>query len=212
MKKSILVLMALLYVNSFFTQKTAVTENGEEVILNEDGTWEYKKKKKRLKTKKIKTNPTKFTKSSTSTFRVKSTVVEGLSFWINPTKWSFKKAKNNEDAEYELHLKKKDLYAMVITEKFEIPLESFPKIAVDNAKEVAPDIKVVSQEYRKVNGLKVLCLQLNGTMQGIKISYYNYYYSCPTGTVQFVTYTAQSMVETYRKEADELLNGLTKID
>ena len=101
---------------------------------------------------------------------------------------------------------------MVISEKLEIPLESFKSIALENAKSVAPDIKIVKEEYRTVNGLKVLCLQMNGTMQGIKASYYGYYFSNTNGTVQFLTYTSQNLLDSYRPEIENLLNGLAEID
>jgi len=48
---------------------------------------------------------------------------------------------------------------MIITEKVEIPLKSLKNIALVNVKSVAPDVSVVMEEYRNVNGLKVLCLQ-----------------------------------------------------
>ena len=47
-------------------------------------------------------------------------------------------------------------------------------------------------------------------MQGIKFSYYGYYYSGEEGTVQFITYTAQNMLEDYRNDCETLLNGFVK--
>lgn len=59
-----------------------------------------------------------------------------------------------------------------------------------------------------VNGLKVLLMQMDGTIQGIKFSYFGYYYSNNSGTVQFITYTSQNMLEAKMADAVELLNGL----
>lgn len=187
-------------------QERAVTSTGEEVILFDDGTWKYMDVD--LPTvDEITTNPRNFTKAKESSFLLKSKKTKN-GFWINPKKWDFRKGTDNPDAEYELQLKEGDLYGMIITEKVEIPLEALKNIALTNAKSVAPDVKVVKEEYRNVNGLKVLCMQLNGTTQGIKFSYFGYYYSDESGTLQFITYTAQSLIDEYRDTAESLLNGI----
>ena len=191
-------------------QKKAVTENGEEVILYDNGTWEYLNNQDYLVTQ-IPTNPKTFQKNENATFLLKSNRLN-VGFWLDPKAWSFRKSTENPDAEYEFNLKEEDLYGMVLTEKFEIPLQSLKLIAVENAKEVAPDLKVIKEEYRNVNGLKVLLLHMNGTMQGIKVSYYGYYYSNETGTVQFITYTSQNLMNTLIEEGEKLLNGLVVIE
>lgn len=118
----------------------------------------------------------------------------------------------NPEAEFELVKKDGDLYGMIVTERLEIPLETLKIIAVENARAMAPDLRVVKEEYRMVNGLKVLVLQMNGTMQGIKFAYFGYYYSNENGTVQFVTYTSQSLMKTSQKECETLLNGLVVLE
>ena len=191
-------------------QEKAVTSTGEEVILFDDGTWKYMNVD--LPTvDEIKTNPRNFTKAKESSFLLKSKKTKN-GFWINPKKWDFRKGADNPDAEYELQLKEGDLYGMIITEKVEIPLEALKNIALTNAKSVAPDVRVIKEEYRNVNGIKVLCMQLNGTTQGIKFSYFGYYYSDESGTVQFITYTAQSLIEEYRDTAESLLNGIVLLN
>jgi len=163
-------------------QQMAVTETGEEVLLYDDGTWTYKNMENGMDSfKEIQMNPAIFTKEDNASFHLKSTKTK-LGIWLDPKKWSFKKASENPEAEYEFQLKNGDLYGMLISEKFEIPLANLRTIAIENGKAAAPDLKVVHEEYRMVNGLKVLQLQMNGTMQGIKFSYYGYYYSDESGT------------------------------
>jgi hypothetical protein len=58
--------------------------------------------------------------------------------------------------------------------------------------------------------LKVLFLQMDGTMYGIKIFYYGYYFSNTEGIIQFVIYTAQNLLKEYQDECDKLLNGLVQ--
>lgn len=193
-----------------FSQKNAITDTGDEVILYEDGTWEYKNDGKGLpppdESEIIPTNPNTFEKPESASFLLKSDRIN-LGFWLNPKKWSFKKAVSNEDAEYELRYKDGDVYGMIITEQIDMPLSTLKSIALENARIVAPDLKIITEEYREVNGNKVLFLQMDGTTQGIKFSFYGYYYSNENGTTQFVTYTAQKLLDQYRDVCDELLNG-----
>jgi hypothetical protein len=194
---------------SIHGQKRAVTDTGEEVILYENGTWKYVKESDQKKTE-ISTNPAPFAKSKEAAFLVKSKTVE-IGIWLNTQKWNFKKSKDGEDTEYEFNLKGKDLYAMLLTEKIEVPLETLRTVALENAKEAAPDMEIKEEEYRMVNGKKMLYLRMEGSAQGIKFAYMGYYYSDAGGTVQFVSYTAQALLDEYKSSAVELLNGLTSL-
>lgn len=191
-------------------QKKAVTDLGEEVILYDDQTWKYADKSQAAETE-IKTNPAAFKKSEQAAFLLKSSKLN-VGFWLDTKKWKFAKATRNPSAEYELRLIDKDLYGMIIVERMEIPLLTLRNIAIQNAQKIAPDTRIMQEEYRTVNGQKVLFLQMDGTTQGIKFSYYGYYYSSPNGVVQFVTYTAQNLIKTYQKEIDELLNGFVEVN
>lgn len=210
MKKYLLVIVFITGTTISFAQKKAVTETGEEVVLYDDGTWKYAKESDKEEVE-IPMNPTPFKKSIKSTFQLKSTKFN-VAVWLDSKKWSFKKAGDDEDAEYELQLRGKDLYGMIISESIEIPLETMKSVALENAKGVSPDIRVVKEEYRMVNGKKILVLQLTGSTSGIKFTYYGYYYSNANGTVQFVTYTAQRLFDGLKAEAEELLNGLVETE
>ena len=191
-------------------QTNAVTSNGEEVILYSNGTWRFVNKED-SNVSKLDTNKIAFTKTSEATFLLKSNVTSvGINF--NPKKWSFKKSTSNKDAEYSFQLKDNDAYGMMITERIEVPLESLKNIALENARNIAPDIKAVKEEYRNVNGVTVLFMQLNGTTQGIKFTYLGYYFSNEKGTVQLVSYTPQSLLNEYKTQLMELLNGLVVLN
>lgn len=191
-------------------QTKAVTENGDEVLLYDDGTWKRADGGSDLEETPIKTNPSTFTKAGSSSFLLKSSKFN-VGFWLNSKKWKFEKGKSNDDAEYELQLKNGDLYAMIIAEGMQIPLETLKKIAIENGRAAAPDLAIENEEYRTVNGIKVLHLQMTGSMQGMKFFYYGYYYSNANGTVQFITYSSQNLLKTYQADAEELLNGLVEL-
>ena len=210
MKNIFLTLFLFCSISSINAQKKAITETGQEVILNDDGTWSYLNSEDEEPSLKISLNSEEFNKSEDSNFLLKSKK-NNIGFWLNSKKWEFKKAESNPDAEYELQRRGEDLYGLILTEKIEVPLENLRNIALENGKDVAPDLQIVKEEYRIVNGQKILLLQMNGTMQGIKISYYNYYFSNSNGSTQFMTYTSQNLLNSYLKDCEELLNGLVKL-
>lgn len=187
-------------------QIKAVTAEGEEVILYKDGTWKYVNEVTKIGTI-IDTNKTAFTKSADATFLVKSSKLN-MGIYLNPKKWAFKKSEASESAEFEFTLKNSDAYGMFIPERIEMPLEVLKTAALENAKSVAPDITIVKEEYRMVNGVKFFLMQMNGTVQGVKFTYLGYYYSYAKGTVQLITYTSQNLLSEYQKELEGLLNGL----
>jgi len=101
---------------------------------------------------------------------------------------------------------------LLLTESIQIPIESLRFIALSNGKKVAPDLVIVKEEYRMVNGLKMLMLQMDGTIKGIQFSYYGYYYSNDKGTIQFITYTSQSKLLELKSFCEELLNGFVVLE
>ena len=205
MKILLVIILLFLAATSYASQK-AITDTGEEVILNSDGTWEYSDNAQKA-TKIIETKKNKFERSRDASFLVKSMRNNSV-YWINTDKWFFRKAEDNPEAEYEFHLKGKDLYAMAITEGIEMPLETLADIALINAQRAAPNAKIVRQEYRVVNGKKVLYMEISGTIKNIKFYYLGYYYSDASGSTQFVTYTSANLVDKYKSEITDFLNGL----
>ena len=205
MKKLFVTILLLLSVTSYASQK-AITDTGKEVILNNDGTWEYSDNAQNA-TNIIETNKKKFERPRTSSFLLKSTK-NNSAYWINTDKWVFKKAKDSASAEYEFRLKGKDLYGKAITEEAVIPVESLANIALSNAREVAPDAKRVKQEFRIVNGKKVIYMEMSLTIQGMKAIYFGYYYSDVSGVTQLIVYTTTNLVDKYKSEINNLLNGL----
>jgi hypothetical protein len=192
---------------SVYASQRAVTDEGNIVILNSDGTWEYESPEK-IEKLEIKTNNAVFKKGSASTFRLKSTKNKS-EFWINPKDWSFKKADDVNQAEYQFQLKGTDLYGMAITEKIQIDLDNLTQLALENAKDAAPDAKIVTREYRIVNGNKVMYMEIEGTIQGIRFKYLGYYYSDSSGSTQYLTYTGENLVSQYKNHIEKFLNGFS---
>lgn len=204
--KNLLIVVFLLMATTCFASQKAITDTGEEVILHNNGTWEYSANDKKL-TDEIKTNDKIFNKPKDSTFLLKSTR-NNSAYWINTDKWVFSKATDNPEAEYQFQLKGKDLYGMTITEEAQIPLETLAHLALNNALSKVPDAHISKQEYRIVNGNNLIYLEIIGTFQGIKFNYLGYYYSDSSGCTQLITYTTTNLVDKYRSEINDFLNGL----
>lgn len=203
-----IVLLLCVFSFSVLASKKAVTEEGDVVILNDDGTWKYEDGKA-SNVIDIKLNPNTFERNNKSNFALKSTKTNS-SFSIDPKKWKFKKNKGaHESAEYMFQLKNGDLYGMAITEQVEINVDVLAKIAFDNAKGAAPDTKVVKKEYRIVNGNKVIYMEMIGTIQSVKFKYLGYYYSNSSGSTQYLANTSTNLVDKYKTDINNFLNGFS---
>lgn len=182
----------------------ATTEDGKDIILDPDGTWSYSETRESssLSDKGI---PQFFKPESATTLLKGKRVAYGL--WYDRSKWALDQEIDNTSAEFELTHVEGDRYAVIIPERIQIPLETLRIAAIANAKKVAPDARIAFEEKRIVNNRKILCLKMDATIQGIPISYINYYYSGKAGAVQVMVYTGQNLLDEYNADLMDLLNG-----
>lgn len=210
--KIVLTLLLVCWQLVGYAQIKAVTETGEEVMLNKDGTWKYVSGNVQPSwTTRLDTQS--FTRDKSSTFLVKGKNVK-YGVWIDPRKWSFKlETEAGSPREYMFTLKNEDLYCMVIPEKMVAPLDALTEAAYINAKKTAPDAQIVLEEYRNVNGNLVKMVKMTGTVSGIKLIFLGYYYSGKVGSIQLVCYTSEPLFDEYKSQMDIILNGFTaKVD
>lgn len=205
--KTLVILLFCITSFSVFAGQKAVTDQGDVVILNEDGTWVYEGEGPSPEDL-IPLNSDVFSKNDKSSFALKS-LKTNTTFSINPKLWRFTKNGEHDSAEYTFELKNGDLYGMAITEQVEIDIENLSEIAFENARSAAPDAKIVKREYRIVNGQKVIYMEIVGTLQNIKFKYLGYYYSNASGSVQYLAYTSTNLADKYQTEIDSFLNGLS---
>jgi hypothetical protein len=209
MKTLFIAVIVLMISNVLYPQINAVTESGDAVILYSDGTWKYINDSIIINSE-IQVNSYKFLKDKESTFMVKSNKLN-IGIWINPKEWSFTKGSSDDAAEFKFQKKNDDLYAMLISEKTQIPIETLKTIALGNAKNAAPDARIIKEEYRTVNGISSLMLQMSATIQGIKFIYFGYYYSNANGSIQLIAYTGENLFQSSSAEIETFLNGLVEL-
>jgi hypothetical protein len=201
----LLLCMLILNIPQTFSQQVkARTADGKDVILNSDGTWHYSDDGKALSL--VESDLPQFFKPKSATVLLKGKrVTYGL--WYDRNKWVVDQNIDNGSAEYELTHVQGDRYIVIIPERIQIPLETLRIAAIANAKKIAPDTQVSFEQKRIVNDRELLCLKLNATIQGIPVSYINYYYSGKAGAVQVMAYTGQNLLDEYQSDLLDLLNG-----
>jgi hypothetical protein len=185
----------------------ATTDEGKRVILHKNGKWEYKNDDTAAVAVDIKC----YTKPEAAKTLLKSEKTN-FAIWFDSKKWKKSKDLDNEDAEFELELLNSDGYAVVITERIEVDIENFKEIALENARDAAPDIAIEKEENRIVNGQKIKFLQMGGSAMGIKLVYVGYYSSNESGTIQLICYTGKNLLKNYLKDFENLMNGLVVMD
>jgi len=190
----------LLGLTMLSAQEKATTESGKKVLLWPNGTWKPVPEPSTPKPggdyqrPKHSTDRITFPKS-------KFTVYYDASIW--------KKVGPEQPTRQTYQHKDGDGYAVVIAERMQAPLETLKNLALTNAKNVAPDARFAFEETRTVNGLKVLVLQIKGTMQGMPITYFGYYYTGTEGCIQILTYTTDNLFDEFKNDFQAFLNGFT---
>ena len=177
----------------------ATRPDGSVVLLNSDGTWtEATSKTLAASAAAVRTRPS----SATETVPL----IKSATLSFDPAKW--KQAPSTAPGRFGFAHLAGDGYAMVIAERIEMAPDALANMALTNAREAAPDARVVMDDNRIVNGTPVRCLQIVGTMQGITFKYFGYYYAGPAGTIQVITYTSSSLFDEFAADFEGLLDGL----
>jgi len=214
MKRVVCLFIFFISIYSVKAQQKALTENGREVLLFENGTWKYSSDSISKTTSvfdSLPLNPKKFAKDPNESFLVKSNVLN-IGIYINPGNWTFKPRNDTETKqEYVFVAKKAYAYAVVVTEPTPVDISKMPYIALLMAQRAATNVKQTMAEYRMVNNKKVLCLGFQGTVNSLKIMYLGYYFSNEKGTVQLISYTSQENFLKYKTEMESFLNGLVEL-
>lgn len=153
------------------------------------------------------TKPPALVKEANATQEIKGKIIP-YCLWIDPQKWNLLEQNLNPIAEYSLSLKNGEVFAMVLPEKEQVPLNMVPDIIIQGAEaNGVKNAKIVEKEMRNVNGTEVLHLKWTGEIQDMKFIYVYDIYSGDRGTVQLVAYTLQDLYNKYSDEIDKFLNG-----
>jgi hypothetical protein len=127
----------------------------------------------------------------------------------DPAKW--KPKDNGEPNVVQLVHHSGDAYMKVIAERIEIDPAHLSEVAVTNARSASTDVKIITESWRTINGLRTLVLRLDGMTNGIRFTFYNQMYSDASGTVQLAGWTGANLFDEYRRDFLELFAGFRKL-
>jgi hypothetical protein len=185
----------------------ARTRDGREVVLKEDGTWEFVTKPAAADPTTAPEDAPKITKpeKSVETYKGK---LGTLTLWLEPGKWKKLKKPNNESAEVQFQAIGHDVAAIVIHEDIEFGLDELADIALENIEGGLKDVELLLREQRIVNGQEMIAQRAVGRLGKAEMIFCGYYASGPFGSVQVFLVVQQKHFEKLEQQIEDFLAGV----
>lgn len=102
-----------------------------------------------------------------------------------------------------------DTIGMAEATRADIPKGGLRAYVLEQAKAIAPRVRVVSEEQKTVHGANVTVLHLEGTMtNGVEAVFYGYFFSGAGAYVQALTVTPVQRFQERKADMTEFLDGL----
>ncbi len=114
---------------------------------------------------------------------------------------------SSEPGVHQLQHSTSDLYVRVIEERIQIPLEVMPEVALANAREVDPNATAIRQGSRVVNGVRMLFMEYETTVDGVPFVFVGHFFSDTSGTVQIIAWTGRNLLAEYRDTIERFVSG-----
>ncbi|MDB4910935.1 MAG: hypothetical protein JWO39_1758 [Gemmatimonadetes bacterium] len=178
----------------------ATRADGSTVVLFPDGTW---RPDSGATTIRVAAGVASYTTPAADTDQLD--LGRGVTLHFNPAKWQ--RTPPTAPGRLQLRHVDGDGYAMIISERLQVPAAALRNIVITNAKNAAPDLKITMDEQRRVNGVEVEALQFTGTAQGVPFHWYGYYFSGKAGAIQVITFSGESLFDGFKTDFQDLLNG-----
>ncbi|SIT97582.1 hypothetical protein SAMN05660493_02304 [Epilithonimonas bovis DSM 19482] len=160
----------------------------------------------------IVTNNTSFSKSKDATFLLRSQKLNA-GIYFNPKQWKTVKADISPIAEYTFQDTTNQSYGVFVSEKAPIQtLKNLKDLIISNVQKRASFFRLISSEYRTLNGIKVLYLDYSANFQGMDFHYLANYYLTEEGYAGVFSYTFENLFLSSRINIEDLINGLVKTE
>lgn len=98
--------------------------------------------------------------------------------------------------------------AMLTVVPQSVDLKALVDQTIGDAQQISSSARLVAQEMRLVNDRYLLCLRLDGSLQGRNFTYYSYYRAAPNYTLQLTIYAPREVFLQNQQTFLALLNGL----
>lgn len=206
MKQVLLTITLLLAAFMLQGQTKAVTEHGDVVVLYDDGSYTYVDDSIRL-SNEIAINEKNFKTPRKSKGKAESRLNDSYVLY-NKDMWTCTELEDESyPKEYQFTSKDQKFVGLLLTEDGQTSIVQLAKNALQNVRELNPDITVEEKEFRNVNGTKVLMLRFRVKIKGMPLCYQAYYYSGPEGSTQFLVFGMEEDMELQRDDIEDFLNG-----
>lgn len=211
MKKLIITALFLLSYQAE-SQIKAITDEGKEVVLFDNGTWKFTNDSDAKVLETITTNETPFTKDKASTFLYRSKKVNA-GVYVNPKIWKITDAFKTPVLEYAfINNSNSNIFGLLISENVEVgSLKNLKELVVISTKNRADYFRLKESEYRTVNGLNVLYLRYIANNKGLDFEYQMYAFLTDNGYCSVTGYAFAKYFDQNKAELDRFLNGLVEV-
>lgn len=191
--------MPLVAAAPLIAQVPATTFDGKAVMLYDNGTWKYA-------AADTASRPDTNTRAASSTVRDQVAILDGRAVLrYDPNKW--RETPAGQPGRVMLAHLTGDGMAMVIAEHLEMQVDTLAQVALDNARNAAPDVHLVSRTHVRVSGKDMVEMEFSGNLRGIAFTYLGRYYGGKEGSFQVLTFTGSSLFPEYEADFRELLDG-----
>ena len=75
-------------------------------------------------------------------------------------------------------------------------------------RDAGTDLNIVMEENRSINGIKVLCMQIDFVSGGSTLTSWGYYYAGRLGTLLVSVYVPSESLKEYKQDILDFLNGI----
>ena len=209
--KKIFTLAVLLQSVTFIAQQRALTEDGKEVVLFDNGTWKFVNESDAKALETTITNNNLFEKSRNASFLMKSKKID-VGVYFDPKKWKLATQKISPHVEYFFAERNSNdgYFGFMITEKVQIAtLKNLKDLIIENVNRNVDYFRLKESEYRTVNGMKVLYIRYAANTKGMDFEYAGNYYINSDGYAGVVGFASQKVFEQSFGAVQELINGIS---
>ena len=208
--KRILTIWGALYFSVSAAQTKAITDEGKEVILFPDKTWRYVNESDAQVVENTVSNPNLFAKNAKASFLLKSKRLNA-GIYVDTKIWKVQSGSSiGPFVDYILTCNAEPSVMGLLSS------EAAPVQTLNNLKDIllmtvekrADYFRLITSEYRNVNGLRVLYLEYMANLKGLDFTYIGNYYLTNEGYAAALGYTFTTNFDQYRDVLTDLINGI----
>lgn len=120
---------------------------------------------------------------------------------------SWKQESAGEAGTYQFNHSSGVAFVRILEEAAEIPASKMIDMALAHARNVDPKLIERRRGQRLVNGIPMLFVEFDGTVENVAATFFGHYYMGPSGTVQMLGWAVRDVTEVYLPKIEEFVSG-----